>query len=280
MTDVWNKIVEYLATSGLDLLKAIVLAIIIFLIGRWIAKLLTKLADKAMERAKIDITLRTFARNLIYTTLLVFVIIAALSKLIGKDSSTQFVAVVGAAGLAIGFALQGSLSNFAAGVLLIIFKPFKVGDFVEVAGSAGVVKEIHIFTTTLHSPDNVKIIIPNAHATGGNIKNYTATGTRRVDLVIGVSYEDNLKTARDIIQKVIAADSRVLPEPASTVAVSALGDSSVNFVVRPWVNVADYWAVYFDLTEKIKVALEEGGCTIPFPQRDVHIKSQPAAAAG
>jgi small conductance mechanosensitive channel len=276
MEELWNKIVEYLATNGLDLLKSIVLAAVIFLVGRWIAKVVTKLADKAMEKGKVEATLRKFAKNLIYTTLLVFVIIAALSKLIGKDSSGQFVAVVGAAGLAIGFALQGSLSNFAAGVLLIIFKPFKVGDLVEVAGSLGVVKEIAIFTTTLHSPDNIKIIIPNAQATGGNIKNYSATGTRRVDLVIGVSYEDNMKTARDIMMKVLTADSRVLAEPAPTVAVSELGDSSVNFVVRPWVNVADYWDVYFDATEKIKVALEEGGCTIPFPQRDVHMISQPA----
>ena len=279
MAEIWNKITEYLTTSGMDLLTAIVLAIIIFFIGRWIAKLITKLADKAMEKGKVDLTLRTFIGHLIYTALLVFVIIAALSKLIGKDASTQFVAVVGAAGLAIGFALQGSLSNFAAGVLLIVFKPFQVGDFVEVSGTAGLVKEIHIFTTTLHSPDNVKIIVPNSHVTGGNIKNYTATGTRRIDLVIGVSYEDNLKTARAIINKVLSEDSRVLPEPAAAVAVSELADSSVNFVVRPWVNVSDYWAVYFDLTEKIKVALEEGGCSIPFPQRDVHIKSGAAATA-
>ncbi len=280
MEELWSKIAEYLATNGMDLLKAIVLATVIFLIGRWVAKLITKLVDKAMEKTRIEDTLRVFVKNLVYTVLLVFVVIAALSKLIGKDASAQFVAVVGAAGLAIGFALQGSLSNFAAGVLVIIFKPYKVGDYVEIAGSAGLVKEIQIFTTILHSPDNVKIIVPNAQATGGSIMNYTATGTRRVDLVIGVSYEDNLKTAREIIEKVLAADSRILPEPATTVAVSELGDSSVNFVVRPWVNVSDYWAVRFDLMEKIKLALEEGGCSIPFPQRDIHIKSQPAAAAG
>lgn len=279
MEALWNKIVEYLATNGMDLLWNLVAAVLIFVIGRWLAKLLTAAAVKAMEKGKVDPTLRQFFKNLLYAGLMILIVFMALSQVLGQ-ASTQLVAVLGAAGLAVGFALQGSLSNFAAGVLLILFKPFGVGDYIEAAGAAGVVQDIHIFTTILHSPDNIKIVIPNAQVTGGNIKNYTATGTRRVDLVIGVSYEDNLKTVRQIIEKVIAGDSRILPEPAPAVAVSELGDSSVNFVVRPWVNVADYWAVYFDLTEKIKVALEEGGCTIPFPQHDVHIKSQPSAAAG
>jgi small conductance mechanosensitive channel len=279
MEQMWNKIVEYLATNGITLLWNLVAAILIFFVGRWLAKLLTVLIGKAMEKAKVDPTLRSFSVDLIYVVLLVMVIVAALTKILGDDASKQFVAVIGAAGLAIGFALQGSLSNFAAGIMLIIFKPFRVGDFVEVAGIAGEVKEIQIFNTILHSPDNVKIIIPNAHATGGNIKNYTATGTRRVDLTIGVSYADDLKAARRIIEQVLAQEPRLLKDPVPTVAVSQLGDSSVNFVVRPWVRAADYWDVYFGLTEKIKVALEQGGCTIPFPQRDVHIRSGGAATA-
>ena len=189
----------------------------------------------------------------------------------------SFIAIIGAAGLAVGLALGGTLSNFASGVLLIIFKPFTVGDFIEAGGAMGSVKEIQIFNTILSSPDNKKVIIPNAQVTGGNIVNYSANGTRRVDLVIGVSYEDDLKRAREVIESVLKADSRILPDPAYTVAVSELGDSSVNFVVRPWVNSDDYWAVYFDLTEKIKVTLEENGLSIPFPQRDVHLFNAPSA---
>ena len=179
--------------------------------------------------------------------------------------------------MAVGLALGGTLSNFASGVLLIIFKPFTVGDFIEAGGAMGSVKEIQIFNTILSSPDNKKVIIPNAQVTGGNIVNYSANGTRRVDLVIGVSYEDDLKKARQVIESVLKVDSRILPDPAYTVAVSELGDSSVNFVVRPWVNSDDYWAVYFDLTEKIKVTLEENGLSIPFPQRDVHLFNAPSA---
>ena len=207
MEELWQKIAEYLATNGIDLLWNLVAAILIFLIGRWIAKLVTSIVSRAMEKSKVDPTLRKFSKSLIYAALMLLVIFIALSQIVEK-ASTQLVAVLGAAGLAVGFALQGSLSNFAAGVLLITFKPFKVGDVVELAGNLGVVKEIQIFTTILHSPDNVQIILPNGQVTGSSIKNYTATGTRRVDLVIGVSYEDNLKTARDIILKVLQADSR------------------------------------------------------------------------
>lgn len=279
MEQMWNKIVEYLATNGMNLLWNLAAAALIFFLGRWLAKLLTLLVSKAMEKARVDPTLRVFIRNLLYTVLLLMVIIAALTKILGDDASKQFVAVMGAAALAVGFALQGSLSNFAAGIMLIIFKPFCVGDFVEIAGTTGLVQEIQIFTTILNSPDNIRIIVPNAQITGGNIRNYTANGTRRVDLTIGVSYEDDLKAARRIIEQVLAQESRLLPEPAPTVAVSQLGDSSVNFVVRPWVRASDYWDVLFDLTEKIKVALEEGGCSIPFPQHDVHIRTGGTATA-
>jgi len=262
-----NKIYEFLATYWLQVIAAIV----IFIVGRWLAKVISNLVAKAMTTAKVDATLTSFVKNLCHIALLAFVIIAALKKL--GIPMTEFTVVVGAAGLAVGFALQGSLSNFAAGVMLIIFKPFKVGDFVELAGKLGIVKEIQIFNTILNSPDNVRIIVPNGQVTSSNIMNYTVNGTRRIDLVIGVSYDDDLKKTHQVIENVILSDERILKEPAYTIAVLELGESSVNFVVRPWVNAADYWAVRFDITEKIKLALDENDITIPYPQRDIHMKS-------
>ena len=265
----------YLAENGVGLLLNLLAAAAIFIIGRWVARLIAGLVTKMMNKAKVDPALSKFVKSLLYNIILVFVIIAALGRLGVQTGS--FIAIIGAAGLAVGLALGGTLSNFASGVLLIIFKPFTVGDFIEAGGAMGSVKEIQIFNTILSSPDNKKVIIPNAQVTGGNIVNYSANGTRRVDLVIGVSYEDDLKKARQVIESVLKVDSRILPDPAYTVAVSELGDSSVNFVVRPWVNSDDYWAVYFDLTEKIKVTLEENGLSIPFPQRDVHLFNAPSA---
>ena len=265
--DVLTRIYTLLAEYGLK----IVGAVLIFIVGRWVAGFLSRLAGKAMRRAKVDETLVRFVQNLCYVALLTFIIIAALAKM-GLQTAS-FVAVLGAAGLAIGLALQGSLSNFASGVLMLIFKPIRVGDFVEAGGAKGSVKEIGIFTTILNSPDNVRIIVPNSQVTGSNISNYTVNGTRRVDMVIGVSYEDDLQKTKEVIEKVLAGDERILPDPSPVVAVSALADSSVNFVVRPWVKSADYWPTHFDLTAKIKVALEENGITIPFPQRDVHLKN-------
>jgi small conductance mechanosensitive channel len=270
---VLTQLYGYLAEYGLSILGAIA----IFLVGRWIARLLSNLAGKAMTRAKMDETLVRFIKDLSYVGMLVFVILAALAK-IGIQTAS-FIAVLGAAGLAVGLALQGSLANFAAGVLMLIFKPMRVGDFVEAGGAKGTVKEVGIFTTILNSPDNVRIIVPNSGVMGGNISNYTINGTRRVDMVIGVSYEDDLQKAKETIEKVLAADERILPEPATVVAVSELADSSVNFVVRPWVNGSDYWPTYFDLTAKIKVALEKNGLTIPFPQHDVHVKNGAVAGA-
>jgi small conductance mechanosensitive channel len=265
MEDIVNKIYEYMAQYGLKIVGAIV----IFIVGRWIAKLLSNLVEKALNKAKVDKTLTKFANNLCYIALLIFVIIAAVGTL--GVPIVQFSVVIGAAGLAIGLALQGSLANFASGVLMLIFKPFKVGDFVEVAGAKGTVKEVQIFNTVLAAPDNIRVIIPNAQVTGGNILNYSVNGTRRVDLVVGVSYEDDLKKAKEVIESVLAADDRVLKDPSATVAVSELGDSSVNFVVRPWVKSADYWDVYFDITAKVKLSLDQNGVTIPYPQRDVHM---------
>jgi len=271
--EILQRIYGYLAEYGLKIVGALV----IFLVGRWVARLLSTLAGKAMTKAKVDETLVRFIKDLCYVAMLTFVIIAALAN-IGVQTAS-FIALIGAAGLAVGLALQGSLANFASGVLMLIFKPMRIGDFVEAGGAKGSVKEINIFTTVLSSPDNVRIIVPNAQVMGGNISNYTVNGTRRVDMVFGISYEDDLKKAKEVIEKVLAGDERILPEPAPVVAVSALADSSVNFVVRPWVKSGDYWATYFDLTANIKLALENNGLTIPFPQRDVHIKDGQLASA-
>jgi small conductance mechanosensitive channel len=265
--EILQKIYEYLATYGLKIIAAVA----ILIIGRWLAKLLSRLVRKGLVRADVDKTLVRFGESLCYIALLTFVVIAALATV--GIYTTSFVAVVAAAGFAIGLALQGSLANFASGVLMLIFKPIKVGDFVEAGGAKGTVKEIGIFTTVLNSPDNVRIIVPNAKITGDNIMNYTANGTRRVDLVVGVSYDDDLKKSKQVIEEVLKADDRILPDPAYTVAVSELADSSVNFVVRPWTKAENYWDVYFDITQKVKVALDKNGITIPYPQQDVHIKN-------
>jgi small conductance mechanosensitive channel len=265
MEKILEMIYGYLALYGLDVLAAVA----ILVIGRIASKLISFGVEKAMLKARVDKTLAGFTRGLCNILLMVVVIIAALTKL-GVDTKS-FIAILGAAGLAVGFALQGSLSNFAAGIMLITFKPFKVGDFVEIGGQKGFVREIHIFNTMLDSPDNIRVVIPNGQVTGGNILNYTVNGTRRVDLVIGVSYEDDLQKTELVLKGVLAEDKRILPEPEPVVAVSELADSSVNFVVRPWVKAADYWDVYFDLTAKIKTTLDENGISIPYPQRVVHL---------
>jgi len=263
-----QKVYEYLAQYGFKVIGAL----IIFLIGRWLAKIISRWIEKALIKSRVDKTLAKFIKNLSHIVLLVFVVMSAVAPLGVK--TTQFAVVVGAAGLAIGLALQGSLANFASGFLMIMFRPFKVGDFIEAAGVKGTVKEIQIFNTIVNTPDNIRAIIPNAQITGGNVLNYTANGIRRVDLVVGISYEDDLKKAKTIIEGVLAQDERVLQDPKPNVAVFELGDSSVNFVVRPWVKSADYWDAYFDITTKAKLALDENGITIPYPQRDVHIKNE------
>ena len=265
VSNILPRLQELVAFYGLK----IVAAIVIFIVGRWVAKAVRRLAVKMMTKANLEETLISFVGNLTYVALLVFVIIAALNQL--GVQTTSFIAIIGAAGLAVGLALQGSLANFAAGVLMIIFRPFKVGDYVEAAGVAGVVEEIEIFTTQLRTPDNKTIIIPNAGITGGNITNYSAKDTRRVDMVIGVGYGDDLKKVREILEDVLAKDDRVLDDPAPTIGVLELGDSSVNFAVRPWVKTADYWGAYFGLTETVKRRFDQEGIAIPFPQRDVHL---------
>ncbi|MGD8942538.1 MAG: mechanosensitive ion channel, partial [Desulfobacterales bacterium] len=247
----------------------ILAALAVFIIGRWVVKYVRRLILRIMEKREVDPTLTKFVTNLIYFALLTFVIVAALGML--GIQTTSFIAVLGAAGLAVGLALQGSLSNFAAGVLMIIFRPFKVGDLIEAAGATGVVEEVQIFTTQLLTPDNKTIIIPNAQITSDTITNYTTKGTRRADMVIGIGYEDDIDKARAIISDVLSQDERILKEPATQIAVSELADSSVNFTVRPWVKAQDYWGVIFDATETIKKRFDAEEISIPYPQRDVHV---------
>ena len=261
---------ELVTTFGLKLIAAIV----IFVIGRFVARLIQKGIRKAMEKGNVDEALIGFSTNLLYAALMAFIVLAALGKL--GVQTTSFIAVLGAAGLAVGLALQGSLSNFAAGVLMLIFRPFKIGDFIEGGGTSGVVKEIHIFTTTLTTPDNKRLIVPNSKMTGDNITNYAAEGTRRVDLLACISYNDDIDKAKALLAELVAKDERVLKDPATTIAVVSMNDSSIDIVVRPWVNAADYWGVHFDLTEAIKKGLEAGGCSIPYPQRDVHVYNHDA----
>ncbi|MGD8252393.1 MAG: mechanosensitive ion channel [Desulfobacterales bacterium] len=265
MENIFAKVYEILTVYGLKVLAAIA----ILIIGRMVSKLVSNLTHKLLRNRNVDPTITSFVSNLTYYALFTFVILAALTRL--GIQTTSFIAVIGAAGLAVGLALQGSLSNFAAGFLLIIFRPFKVGDFIEGGGTAGVVEKIQIFTTTLKTPDNKTIIVPNTKLTEDNIVNYSTEGTRRVDMVFGIGYGDDIDKARQIILDVMAADDRILKDPKPSVAVSELADSSVNFVVRPWSTVANYWGVMFDTTEKVKKRFDEEGISIPFPQRDVHI---------
>jgi small conductance mechanosensitive channel len=251
-------------------------AIAVLLIGRWVAARIRNGVRAALERRQTDETLSPFLSGIAYWLTMAFVVVAVLG-LFGIPTAS-LVAVLGAAGLAVGLALQGTLSHFAAGVMLLVFRPFRVGDGVEVGGDRGKVEEIGIFSTVLNTPDNVRTIIPNAEAWGKPIKNYSATETRRVDLVIGVGYEDDLSVAKQTIERVVRADERVLADPEPQVAVSNLGDSSVDFVVRPWCTADDYWDVRFDLTRRIKEELEGSGCSIPFPQRDVHLFQESSAA--
>ena len=264
-----DKIVQAISTYVSLYGIKIIASIIIFIIGKWLSKILTKFVTRLLSKAKVDDTLTHFVANITYSVLLIFVVLAALNNL--GINTTSFVAILGAAGLAVGLALQGSLANLGAGVLLIIFRPFKKGDFVDAGGAMGTVQEISIFNTTLTSPDNRVIIVPNSNIIGGNITNFSAKDTRRVDLVFGVGYSDDLKLVKQELIDIVSNNDKILKDPAPTVAVSELADSSVNFVVRPWVKSADYWDVYFDLHETVKTRFDEKGISIPFPQRDVHM---------
>jgi small conductance mechanosensitive channel len=270
----WAEVWTMVQTTGVDLGINLATAIVIFFVGKWIVSLVVKGMLKAMQKGDMDITLRRFVANLARMLLMLFVIIAAIHQL--GIQTASLIALLGAAGLAVGLALQGSLSNLAAGVLIVLFRPYKVGDWIEGGGVSGAVEEVQILTTVLKTGDNKRVIIPNSQIMGTTITNYSANETRRVDLVVGVSYGDDLDKVRTELEGLVAADERVLKDPAVTIAVSELADSSVNFVLRPWVKTADYWGVYFDLTEAIKKRFDEVGISIPFPQRDVHIHSVPA----
>jgi small conductance mechanosensitive channel len=266
--------VAFVSQWGLQVLGAIA----VLIVGRWIAGALRRGTRRALERAHVDASLVPFVASLVYYLALTVVVIAVLN-LFGIQT-TSLIAVLGAAGLAVGLAMQGTLSNFAAGVMLLLFRPFRVGHYVEVGGTAGSVAEIGIFSTTLNTPDNVQITVPNSSVYGQVIKNYSANDTRRNDLVVGISYSDDIGRAVDAIQKALAADGRVLKEPEPVIAVGDLGDSSVNLVVRPWCRSDDYWSLRFDLTRALKEQVEAAGCRIPFPQRDVHLHSASGAGQG
>ena len=245
------------------------IAIAIFIIGKMLARQISALIRKGMERAGSDPILVGFIGNVSYGILLVAVVLAAIDSL--GVNVTSLMAILGAAGLAIGLALKDSLSNFAAGVMIIIFRPFKIGDYITAGGTAGVVDEIGLFATLMHTPDNQRIIVPNSSIIGGNITNTSALPTRRIDLVFGISYDDNIGQARDIIMSVIEADERILDDPAPSVAVAELADSSVNLNVRPWVKSEDYWTVRPHLLETIKQRFDEAGISIPYPQQYVYM---------
>ena len=270
-----NKMMEFLSSIGLDsntliaLGKNIVVAILIYYIGRFVIRIVVGALQKVMQRQNVDTTLETFVSNLVRTVLMIMVIIAAIGAL--GIQTTSFIAVFGAAGLAVGLALQGSLSNFAAGVLIVLFRPYRVGDFIEAAGISGSVEQVQILTTVLKTPDNKKIIVPNSQIMDSIITNYSANETRRVDLTVGVSYDDDLDKVQKTLRELVDADERILKDPARVIEVLELADSSVNFVVRPWAKTSDYWGVRFDLTKAIKQRFDKEDITFPFPQQDVHL---------
>lgn len=264
-----NRIMEFLRTDGLAFGIDLALALTIFIVGRMAIGLVVRGISKGMDKNGVDKTLTSFVCNLTRTALLIMVVIAAIGQL--GIQTTSFIAIFGAAGLAVGLALQGSLSNFASGVLIVLFRPYKVGDFIEAAGVTGAVEQVQILTTILKTGDNKQIIVPNSQIMDSIITNYSANDTRRVDMVIGVSYDDDLDKVRETLEDIIAADARVLQDPAPLIAVSALADSSVNFVVRSWCASADYSSVMFGLTEVIKKRFDKEGISFPFPQQDVHL---------
>ena len=271
MDKIMDTVMFYITTYSLK----IVGAILVFLIGKWLARYISNLLGKILRKNSVDETLTTFLGHIIYYALFIMVLIAAAGQL--GINTTSFLTIVGAAGLAIGLALKDSLSNFASGVMLILFRPFKVGDVVTAGGQTGKVESIAIFNSVLNTPDNQVVIVPNSSITSDVITNVNAKPTRRIDLVVGIGYDDNIGDAKSVLDDLIKADSRILADPAPTIAVSELADSSVNLVVRPWVKSGDYWDVRFDLTEQIKLTFDEKDISFPFPQQDVHMFTETAA---
>ncbi len=265
MKELIPKLVEWGSAFGLKLIAAIA----ILIIGRIVAKSIRKLIIRVMDKRKIDKTISSFVSSLVFSALYIFVILAALSQV--GIQTTSFMAVIGAAGLAIGLALQGSLSNFASGFLIILFRPFKLGDYVEAGGVSGSIAKISIFTTEINTLDNKKIIVPNAQIMNGTITNYTAEKTRRVDLTFGVGYEAEISKIKDILNSIINEHKLILKDPEPFVRLGNLGDSSIDFTVRVWTKTEDYWSVYHDLLESAKDEFDKAEINIPYPQMDVHV---------
>ncbi|MEM1436176.1 MAG: mechanosensitive ion channel domain-containing protein [Pseudomonadota bacterium] len=252
-------------------------ALLVLIVGWWVVARITSVITRLISHTTDDETLQRFVRSLV-SMLLKAMLLIAVADMVGI-ATTSFVALIGAAGLAVGLALQGSLANFAGGVLILLFRPFKVGDFIEAQGVMGTVQGIQIFSTILNTPDNKRIIIPNGALSNDNITNFSAEDTRRVDMTFGIGYEDDLRAAKALLETIVGEDSRILGDPAPFVAVAELADNSVNFVVRVWVRSGDYWPVHFHLLETVKLRFDEAGISIPFPQQDVHVKGLPSQAA-
>ncbi len=274
----WQSLLPILTDLMLTWGVRVLGALAVLVIGRVVAGMARRAVRRLLQRSSVDDTLIPFVSSLVYYLLLAFVLIAVLG-LFGIPTAS-FIAVLGAAGLAVGLALQGTLSNFASGVMLLLFRPFRAGDFVEAGGASGTVAEIGIFNTSLNTPDNIRVIIPNSAIFGQTIKNFAANDTRRNDMTLGIGYDDDIDTAMAVIRKALEEDERVLPEPEPVIAVGELADSSVNLVIRPWCKRQDYWALRWDLTRRLKVELEAAGCSIPYPQRDVHLFQEASGQAG
>ena len=263
--DMMNSLIEIGSSIGISLLMALA----ILIVGRQLVKLILRLITVALEKSKVEDTVRIFVTNLLNTLLMILVFIAAINQ-IGIET-TSIIAVLGAAGLAIGLALQGSLSNFAAGILIVIYRPYKVGDYIEAGNHAGTVKDIQIFSTVLKTPDNKIVVVPNGSIMNGSIVNYSGQDKRRIDLIISCSYEDDIDKVRSVLEDILKKEKRVLKDPKPQIAVAELADSSVNFIFRPWVKRTDYLPVYYSLLEEVKKRFDKEGISIPYPQSDVHV---------
>jgi len=267
-----EQIKEFLLTNGVDLAINFLKALVILIVGLQVIRFLSRSFNKILTKRNVDESLKPFLKSLFYNILFILLILSVLSTV--GIQMTSFVAILGAAGLAVGLSLQGTLQNFAGGVIILTIKPFRVGDFIEAQGFAGTVKAIYIFNTVLNTPDNKRIVIPNGKLSNESVTNYSAEDTRRVDMVFGIGYGDDIKKAKEVLERIVKSDERVLEEPAYSIKVASLGDSSVNFNVRPWVKTDDYWGLYWDFQERVKLEFDKEGISIPFPQRDVHIYNE------
>ncbi len=268
----FTNILDNLYKLGIENGLNLIFAIITLIVGLWVIKRISKLTSRSFDRQKIDPSLKPFLIGTISIILKILLIISVM-MMIGIEM-VSFVAILGAVSLAIGMALSGTLQNFAGGVMIILFKPYKVGDFIDAQGYMGIVKEIQIFNTILTTPDNKTIIIPNGGLSTGSMTNFSTEPQRRVDFVFGIGYDDDIDKAKNLIKSLIEADKRILKDPEPFIAVSELADSSVNFVVRVWANAADYWGIFFDMTENVKKLFDKEGVSIPFPQTDVHVYNE------